>query len=187
MSARIPMLSEEEALAIGQPLGIDDYICKMHLFRVLLNHPAFAKELNATIISLVNPDSLLGPRLRELIIMRVSWLSNSNYEWTQHWMASLFLGLTEEELLAVRDWQNADCFDAADKAVLAATDDTLNMGGISDKTWAEMESALGDIKKLIEVPACIGNWHMAAQIIASLDVQLEDGFESWPPNGEGPK
>ena len=186
-SPRISMLSEDEALRRGRELGIDDYIARMHLFRVLLNHPPVAREINRTIIALVGPDSQLGARLRELIIMRVSWVSNSVYEWTQHWMASLFLGLTEAELVAVRDWESADCFDAADRAVLAAVDDTLAHGGISAATWQQLQATLVTTEKLIEVPACIGNWHMAAQIIASLDIPLEDGFSPWPPDGKGPE
>jgi hypothetical protein len=27
----------------------------------------------------------LDPRLRELVIMRIGWLTASDYEWTQHW------------------------------------------------------------------------------------------------------
>lgn len=185
-SPRIAMLSEDEALVRGRELGIDDYIAKMNLFRVLLNHPPVAREINRTIMALVGAESHLGARLRELIIMRVSWVSGSVYEWTQHWMASLFLGLTEDELIAVRDWQRADCFGDADRAVLAAVDDTLGQGAISAATWQQLQGALGSTEKLIEVPACIGNWHMAAQIIASLDIPLEDGFEPWPPNGQGP-
>ena len=185
-SPRIAMLSEEAALKRGRELGIDDYIAKMNLFRVLLNHPSVAREINSTIIALVGPDSTLGARLRELIIMRVSWVSGSVYEWTQHWMASLFLGLTENELIAVRDWQTAECFSEADRAVLAAVDDTLTAGGISASTWAALKQALPTAEQQIEVTACIGNWHMAAQIIASLDIPLEDGFSPWPPNGVGP-
>ena len=33
---RVALLSEQEALKRGRELGIDDYIAKMHLFRVLL-------------------------------------------------------------------------------------------------------------------------------------------------------
>ncbi|HEY9036310.1 MAG TPA: carboxymuconolactone decarboxylase family protein [Pseudomonadales bacterium] len=187
MSApRIAMLSEADALKLGHELGIDDYIAKMHLFRVLLNHPAVAREINSTIVALVGPGSALGARLRELIIMRVAWVSGSAYEWTQHWMASLFLGLTEAELIAVKNWQPAECFNAADRAVLAAVDDTLMHGGITASTWAAIKKALPSVEQQIEVTACIGNWHMAAQIIASLDIPLEDGFSAWPPNGQGP-
>ena len=185
-SLRIAMLNEDDALRRGRELGIDDYIAKMHLFRVLLNHPPVAREINSTIMALVGPDSTLGARLRELIIMRVSWVSSSVYEWTQHWMASLYLGLTEQELIAVKNWQPAECFNAADRAVLAAVDDTLMYGGITASTWEAIKKALPAVEQQIEVPVCIGNWHMAAQIIASLDIPLEDGFAPWPPNGQGP-
>ena len=90
-SSRIPLLSKEEALQRGRELGISDYIAQMNIFRVLLNHPKLAGELNSTIISLVNGDKAVSDRLREIIIMRVSWKAYCDYEWSQHWMASLFL------------------------------------------------------------------------------------------------
>ena len=43
--SRIEMLSKEKALEVGREQGIDDYISQLNLFRVLLNYPRLAKEL----------------------------------------------------------------------------------------------------------------------------------------------
>ena len=47
----------------------------------------------------------LDPRLRELVIMRIGWLTGCDYEWTQHWRVASRLGVPAEDLLGVRDWQ----------------------------------------------------------------------------------
>jgi alkylhydroperoxidase family enzyme len=39
---------------------------------------------------------------------------------------------------------------------------------------------------LIELVTAIGAWRMIASILHSLDVPLEDGVSSWPPEGQPP-
>ena len=63
MQPIITMLSKEEALTLGRELGINDYIAQMNLFRVLLNHPKIAKELNSTIIALVSSENASDEKL----------------------------------------------------------------------------------------------------------------------------
>jgi alkylhydroperoxidase family enzyme len=124
--------------------------------------------------------------LRELIIMRVAWLAGSEYEWWQHWQASLWLGLSAEELAAVANWQHANCFGMEDRCVLQATDDTLRDGVISQATWLQIKQHFSDVRSQIAIVASIGNWHMFAQLLRSLAVPLEDGAQVWPPHGINP-
>ncbi|HQQ64250.1 MAG TPA: carboxymuconolactone decarboxylase family protein [Pseudomonadales bacterium] len=184
--SRIPLLSKEEALQRGRELGISDYIAQMNIFRVLLNHPKMAGELNSTIIQLVSGDKAVSDRLREIIIMRVSWKACCDYEWSQHWMASLFFGLSEQELYSLRHWQASDCFNEAEKTVLAATDALLDNRKIPDHIWQQLKTFFGTDKALIEVVTCIGNWHMFALILNALEVPLDEGMSSWPPDGIAP-
>lgn len=186
-TSRIPLLSKEEALQRGRELGISDYIAQMNIFRVLLNHPKLAGALNSTIINLVNGDKAVSDRMRELIIMRVSWKACCDYEWSQHWLASLFFGLTEQELFSVRDWQTADCYSDDEITVLAATDELLDNGKISDLVWQKLKTVFTSDQALIEVVTCISNWHMFALILNALEVPLDDGMSSWPPDGVAPQ
>lgn len=186
IASRIPLLSKEESLARGQAQGIDDYIAQLNLFRVLLHFPEIAKELNNSIIALVSSDSVLSHRLRELIIMRVAWVTQSEYEWTQHWQVCLMFDISEDEIVAVKDWQQSDCFDGTDKIVLKATDDVLNHGSIQQATWDKLSQLIPDPAAQITVVASIGNWQMFSQIMQSLTIPLEEGAMVWPPNGIGP-
>jgi alkylhydroperoxidase family enzyme len=120
--------------------------------------------------------------LRELIIMRIGWRSGSVYEWTQHWHVSLRIGMTEEDILSVRDWRNAD-LDPAAKAVLAATDKTLDDGKISDATWDACKAHVGGEPELMEMVVAIGNWRTFSEVLQSLKIPLEDGVVAWPPDG----
>ena len=142
MSApRIALLPAEDALKAAQQAEVPEQIAELNVFRVLLHHPRLAKRVNDLLMTLLFRGSL-DRRLRELVIMRIGWATGSVYEWTQHWRIALQLGVGEEDLLAVRDWRAHAGWSAADRAVLAATDETLERGAITAETWAECVAAL---------------------------------------------
>lgn len=185
-STRIPMLDLDEAKRRAGVRGIPDTMAELSVFRIALHQPGVAAGLNTMLHELLW-NGVLDARLRELIIMRIGWSTGSVYEWTQHWRVARLLEVPERDLLAVRDWRTAEHFGDQERAVLAATDDTLQYGTITDESWAACREALGDDAVLVELVAAIGNWRMFSALLRSLDVPLEDGVESWPPSGEAPQ
>jgi alkylhydroperoxidase family enzyme len=159
MAERIPLLSPEAARAAALEVDMPEAMAELNVFRALLH---------------------------ELVIMRIGWKRAADYEWTQHWRIALEqFDVPEADLLAVRDWQRADCFGPADRAVLAATDETLEHGRISQETWAACAVHL-DAAELVDLVAAIGTWGLIAQVVHSLEVRLEEGVSSWPPDGRAP-
>src|SRR3546814_20424609 len=79
------------------------------------------------------------------------------YEWTQHWRVARMLEISEDDLVAVRDWHGSDRFAAADRAVLAATDETLGAGAISPRTWTELEATVPDERARLEGVLALAN------------------------------
>jgi alkylhydroperoxidase family enzyme len=180
---RLPMLSLEEAAEAARKLEIPAQIAELNIFRVLLAHPVLAKQLNDLLLTLLFRGKL-DARLRELVIMRLGWATGSEYEWTQHWRIALQLGLSDEDLLAVRDWRASTSLSDADKAVLSATDEVLADGAVSPETWARCTSLVGGTEELLELITAIGTWRMISVLLRTLEIPLEDGVESWPPDGQ---
>ena len=184
---RIPLLDVETAKAAAASAGIPGYLAELSVFRLVLHNPNVASALNALLQHLLWQGTL-DTRLRELIIMRLGWATGSEYEWTQHWRVATQLGVDEEDLRAVRDWRHSDRFGSVEIAVLAATDETIADGTISDATWAACSDALGgDPGLLVELVAVIGNWRLFSALLRSLAVPLEDGVDPWPPDGRRPE
>ena len=122
-------------------------------------------------------------RLRELMIMRIGWVTGSVYEWTQHWRVATTAGIPPEDVLAVRDWRASDRLTAADKAVLAATDESLAGETISDATWSEVTKHIADPGQQVEFVVAMGNWTMFSILLRNLKIPVEDGVAVWPPDG----
>ena len=183
-TAKVETLTIEESVQRAEEVGVLPQLAELNIFRTLLRHPKLAKVVNDLLMMLLSDGNQLDPRLRELVIMRIGWVTSCDYEWTQHWPIAKMFGLSEEELLAVRNWQDAQCLNAADKAVLAATDDTLQYGRILDATWQQCLEALEQPEILLELCVAIGAWRLVSQLARSTGVELEEGVESWPPDGQ---
>lgn len=180
---RVEMLSPESAVEAAKEIGAHEAIAKLNIFRTLFHRPKTAKAISDLLFSLLF-GAELEHRLRELVIMRIGWATGCDYEWTQHWpLAQDMFGCQPEELLSVRDWRGADCFDERDRAVLTATDELLERGDLSDETWARCESALGR-DSCIDLVAAVGTWSLVSNVARGLRVPLEDGIASWPPDDE---
>jgi alkylhydroperoxidase family enzyme len=183
---RVPLLPVGEAKAAADEAGVPNYMAELAIFQVLLNHPTLARALNDLLATMLWHGKL-DTRLRELAIMRIGWLTASDYEWTQHWRVALRLGVPADDLVGVQNWQAHNGFGPVERAVLAAADDVVRDGAVSADSWAACERELGpDPAVLIELVTAIGAWRMIASILHSLKVPLEDGVDGWPPDGQPP-
>jgi alkylhydroperoxidase family enzyme len=176
----------DEAKAAADEASVPDYMAELAIFQVLLNHPTLARALNDLLATMLWHGKL-DTRLRELAIMRIGWLTASDYEWTQHWRVALRLGVSADDLVGVQNWQAHNGFGPIERAVLAATDDVVRDGAVSADRWVACERELGsDPAVLLELVTAIAAWRMIASILHSLKVPLEDGVDSWPPDGQPP-
>jgi alkylhydroperoxidase family enzyme len=183
---RVPRLDFTEAKAAADEAGVPNYMAEVAIFQVLLNHPKLARTINDLLATMLWHGTL-DARLRELAIMRIGWLTASDYEWTQHWTMALGLGVSAEDLAAVRDWKAHNAFGPTERAVLAATDDIVLDGSVSAESWAACDREIGpDPAVLVELVTVIGAWRMMSSILLTLKVPLDDGLDSWPPDGRAP-
>jgi AhpD family alkylhydroperoxidase len=185
MESRVELVAVEEARRLGAGMGIGEAQASRGAFRMLANHPDLARHVFG-LLTMLSSRNKLPARLRELVIMRLAWVSGCAYAWFQHYRIATAAGITPEEIVAVRDWKSSTLFGPGERAVLAAADDTLEHGCISDATWAQCEQALREPDVLVELVVAIGNWTMFSQLLQSLRVPLEAGTAPWPPDGKAP-
>src|SRR5438128_1883198 len=76
---------------------------------------AHSPEVMPRIIALgetLRGQSKLDRKTQELTILRTAQQTQSAYEWSHHLVSGRRVGVTEEQLKTVADWQNSPHFDA---------------------------------------------------------------------------
>lgn len=182
MTARVPMVSLERARELGEAMGMPARRTQSESFRVMANNPGVARVAYGQLIQLIE-NNKLDTRLRELMIMRIGWVTGSAYEWTQHWRVATTAGIPPEDILAVRDWRDSPRLTAADRAILAATDECLAGKSISDAAWAEVAKHVAEPGQQVEFVIAMGNWMMFSLLFRNLRIPLAEGVAVWPPDG----
>jgi len=185
MTERVAMVPLDRAAELGAEISLPGPMATRSAFRVLANNPPLLKAVFGQLSTLLLRNTF-DTRLRELIIMRIGWVTGSEYEWTQHWRVATTAGIPPEDVLAVRDWRNSERLNAADKAVLAATDETLAGKTISDATWAQVTKHVTDPGQQVEFVVAMANWTMFSILLRNLKIPVEDGVMVWPPDGKRP-
>jgi alkylhydroperoxidase family enzyme len=182
MTGRVAMVPLERARLLGEEIGLPAPMTTRSAFRTLANNPPLMQAVFGQLTTLLLRNTF-DTRLRELMIMRIGWVTGSVYEWTQHWRVATTAGIPPEDVLAVRDWRLSDRLTAADKAVLAATDESLAGKAISDATWDEVTKHITDPGQQVEFVVAMGNWTMFSMLLRNLKIPVEDGVAVWPPDG----
>jgi alkylhydroperoxidase family enzyme len=176
------MISPERARELGDAMGMPARRTQSEAFRTVANNPGVARVAFAQLMQLLENNSF-DTRLRELMIMRIGWVTGSVYEWTQHWRVATTAGIPPEDILAVRDWHNSQRLNEADRAILAATDECLAGGSISDAAWAEVAKHVPDPAHQVEFVIAMGNWMSFSLLFRALRIPLAEGLTHWPPDG----
>ncbi|MEV5850556.1 carboxymuconolactone decarboxylase family protein [Streptomyces sp. NPDC051985] len=116
-------------------------------------------------------DSALTPRLRELVILRVSWRIASSYEWGHHVRLARRAGLADEEIeaLATPDPKLDSAFE---RTLAAATDELLADDEISAATWSGLGPEL-TAEQRVELVFLVGGYRMLASALRTLGVAAE--------------
>lgn len=114
----------------------------------------------------------LTPKMRELIILRVAKLANSEYEWAQHTVVALSTGVTQKQLDVITDFKKSSEFSDEEKAVLQYTDEVARNIAVTDQTFETLKKFY-DEKRIVEVTLVVGYYGMLARIIEALKVDID--------------
>jgi len=124
-------------------------------------------------------NSTLDARLREMLILRVGWLTQSDYEWGQHVLMSAPAGLTHADHLRLKEGPNAAGWSELEKTLLQAADELVADAFIQDGTWNILTKHLST-QQIMDAVFTVGQYNMLAMALNSLGVQREEGVPGFP-------
>lgn len=142
---------------------------------VMLRHPVATKAFLA-FNNHVAVGNSLSKRVKELLILRISWLRGSEYEYQQHLVLGRRYGLTEAEIERLQQGPDAPGWDALDTDLLRAVDELLADARIGTATWARLSRQMST-EQLIDLIYTVGCYEIAAMMFKTLGAQVESGVE----------
>lgn len=160
--------SVAETFATFLPPGMD----ALKLFRTQAHNPRVLQRMFAG--NLLDQGSI-GPRTRELLILRTCARCGSEYEWGVH--VALFsksAALSEADIAATlaRDVDQL-ALPAAEALLFRAVDELHDTATIGDVLWEELARHYSSAQ-ILELIALVGNYHAISFVTNAAKVGLED-------------
>jgi carboxymuconolactone decarboxylase len=120
---------------------------------------------------------LLSDTDREIIVLRVAKLRNSDFERKLHYHLAIKAGLSAEEIRFIEEGYS-DRLSKQRAALVRYVDDCILQHKASEGTfWALREYY--SVGQMAEATHLAGHAAMTAMYLASLDIPLDDGLTSW--------
>jgi len=161
--ARVPFLTPD----LPEPAA------SANVFRALANSPQATAGMGNLGGRLLTRGSL-DPRLRELAILRVGALLRCDYEFGQHVLIARGLGVTDDEIRAVRDG-DLGAFAPAESAVLRFAD-AVEQCYVDDAAHASVAGLLS-AEQLVELTVLVGYYGAVSRFLLAMDVELDEGVQ----------
>lgn len=150
-----------------------------NVMATLCRHVDAAERFRVWAMHVMGQTSTIGAREREILILRVGWLCDAEYEWGQHVIFGRKAGLSEAEIARIKEGAEAPGWSAFDAALLRAADELHHDSCISNVTWAALAGRYDD-KQMMDVIFAVGQYHLVSMALNSLGVQLDEGVGQQP-------
>ena len=170
--ARLPYLDKSDLLPEHQDLLARN----LNLYRVLAHSPRAARSLN-TLARFIRDGSRLDPRLRELAILQVSYLTRSAWGLSDHVRIGRVVGLADEEIRAVAGETDGlpTALDPLAKAVLQAAREMTIERAVSNQTFAALQRGL-DNERLTDLIVTISFYNGLVRLLETMQVDVEEDY-----------
>ena len=144
---------------------------ELNIFRVMMNHPALTRRWTVFAGHILHKQTV-PVREREMLILRIGWLNQAEYEWAQHVEIAKRAGISDAEIERIKAGPSAG-WNTHEAALLQAADDLFENSVVSDATWAAL-SASYSTEQMMDVVFTIGQYNLVSWALNSFGVPLDD-------------
>ena len=148
-----------------------------NVFRTLTNHPDLMRRW-LVFANHILGKSTLAVRERELIILRIGYLCQSEYEWGQHVVIAREAGMSDDEIRLAKTGPDTEGISELDRLLLQATDELHADAHVSDATWQGLAAHLST-QQLMDVVFTVGQYNLVSMALNSFGVQPDEGLPGW--------
>jgi 4-carboxymuconolactone decarboxylase len=149
-----------------------------NVFSTMGNHVALATAWMTFATHVLRRNSL-PPRDREILILRIGWLCQSEYEWAQHVRIGKTEGLSDDDIRRISAGPDGPGLGDHDRLLLKAVDELHADAFISDATWNTLAKSY-DTRQMMDLVFTVGQYNLVSMALNSFGVQLDEGLEGFP-------
>ena len=142
-----------------------------NIFKVLAHHPKLVKRWTPFAGHVLGKQTLAF-RDRELLILRIGWLNQAEYEFAQHELIARKGGVSEADIENVKKGPTGN-WSEHEAALMQAADDLFAHSVVSDVTWATLAKTYST-EQLMDVVFTIGQYNLVSWALNSFGVPLDD-------------
>lgn len=180
--ARVKLVEKEQADPIFSEMFQkleDGKFPIINLYKAMANSPKVGRNFIRLGNAILNPE-ILDPKLRELAILRVGNLLQSEYEFTKHVVIGKGTGVTDDQIKELSKWESSKKFAEIERAVLQYTDEMTLKVNVSDSTFANLKRFFDDAQ-IVKLTVTIGYYGMVSRVLVALEIELEPGEKAFTP------
>lgn len=171
-----PVNKNDPALTEAQRAMLDsrpDY----NLYKTLVHHVELYNNWSPLGRVMLNA-STLPARDREIIMLRMGWLCQSEYEWAQHARIATAenIGMTAEEIHRIAAAPDSAEWTAFERTLMDMVDELRYDAMISDATWQALRSRYSE-QEVMDALFTAAQYQLVSMALNSLGIQLDPVLE----------
>jgi alkylhydroperoxidase family enzyme len=172
--ARVPYLEQAQLAAEHQDLLARN----INLFRAMVHSPHGARAFHG-LGEFIRHKSRLDPRLRELAILQVGYLTRSVYEYTHHIKIGRGFGVSDDDIraLAAETAGRPNGLEPLAKTVLRAAREMTQGLAISEETFAALQKHL-DHERLTDLVLTVAFYNAVVRFLAAMQIDNEPEYQA---------
>jgi alkylhydroperoxidase family enzyme len=143
-----------------------------NIFKVLAHHPALVKRWTPFAGHILSKQTLPF-RDRELLILRIGWLNQAEYEFAQHELIAKRGGISDADIERLKQGPKAAGWSEHEAALLQLADDLYEHSVASDATWTALAKKYST-EQLMDAVFTVGQYNLVSWALNSFGVPLDD-------------
>lgn len=171
-------LLEPDAWPVEMRKAADGPLGALNVMKALMHHPDLFRRWSVLANHFLYKCTL-PTSARELLILRVAWLTDCEYEWSQHAkMSAEACGFGRGHLADIQAGAGASRWNPAQKALLALADSLVLGPRVPDRVWDHVVDNWEE-RQAIDAVGLIGNYVMLAMALNTLGVPPDPGYPGY--------
>jgi alkylhydroperoxidase family enzyme len=173
--ARLPYATQTQLAQLMHRSGLPENTPAANAFRMLAHSPNLGGSTLRLVLALLT-ETVLDPKLRELVILRTGHRCDGPYAWVQHVAIARQVGVSDAQIAALERGETPRVlFNQRERTALAFADEVLDTCNVADAPF-EAVRGLFSSAEVVELLVLIGYFRMICGLMTTLEVGVESPF-----------